>query len=80
MLTKDLLSNSSYNPAAFLDAVIKRLNLKNDAALSRTIDIAPPALSKVRSKIMPVGPALALRVMEATGASMKDLYRWMGVL
>lgn len=79
MLSKELLQNPSYNPAAFLNTVILKLGLKSAAALSREINVIPATLSKVRSRKIPVGPALAIRIMEATGASMKDLYRWMGV-
>lgn len=33
-----------------LDALIKRQNLKNDAALCRALKIAPPTISKARAR------------------------------
>jgi hypothetical protein len=38
-------ANGKYSPNYLLDFVIDKLNLKNDAALARTLGITPPALS-----------------------------------
>lgn len=78
-LNQSLLKNPGYNPNALLDIVIKKLDLKNDAALSRALRVAPPVISKVRSHALVVGPNLALRIMEATDITPSDLYQWMGV-
>lgn len=78
-LNKSLLKNPRYNPNKLLDIVTEKLGLKNDAALARELEITAPVISKTRNFALPVGPCLALRIMEATGASMKDLYRWMGM-
>jgi len=79
-LNQSLLKNPAYNPNALLDIVIKKLGLKNDAALSRMLQVAPPVISKTRSRALVVGPNLAIRIMEATDITPSDLYRWMGVL
>lgn len=78
-LNKSLLKNPQYNPNALLDIVIKKLSLKNDAALSRLLRVAPPVISKTRSRALVVGPNLAIRIMDATDITTQDLYRWMGV-
>lgn len=77
---KDIYRHPAYNPAAFLNAVIKKLGLKNMVALSRLLNVTKGELSRVRCKTMPLGATLTVRIMEETGASLKDLYRWMGVL
>ena len=35
-----------YNPNRLLDTLIENLRLKNDAALSRALEVAPPVISK----------------------------------
>ncbi|MBB5198738.1 hypothetical protein HNR39_000548 [Glaciimonas immobilis] len=41
---------ATYDPAQLLDAVIQKLHLKNDAALSRSLEISPPIISKIRHR------------------------------
>lgn len=62
------------NPDQLLDAVIRKLALKNDAALSRTLGVAPPVISKIRYRRIPVGPSLLVRLLEATQLHIRDLY------
>lgn len=47
-----------------LDEVSARLNLKNDAALCRTLNTAAPNISKIRSGKIVVGPSYILRIHE----------------
>lgn len=61
-------------PNETLNIVLKRLRLKNDAALARELDIAPPVLSKIRHKKLPLGCTLLLRMLEATDLSTCELY------
>jgi plasmid maintenance system antidote protein VapI len=56
-----------------LDAVIERLNLKNDAALSRAIEVAPPVISKLRHGKLTVSALLLIRLHDATGLPVNDL-------
>ncbi len=37
----------TYDPDALFDAIIKQLNLRNDAGLSRILNVAPPVISKM---------------------------------
>ncbi len=62
-------------PAQLLDAVIRKLSLKNDAALARTLGVAPPLISKIRRRRMPVGAAILVRMLETTQLHIRDLYR-----
>lgn len=68
----------NYNPDNLLDTLIKQLRLKNDAALSRVLEIAPPVISKIRHRRLPIGASLLIRMNEASDISIKDLRALMG--
>jgi hypothetical protein len=53
-----------YNPNRLLDTLIENLRLKNDAALSRALEVAPPVISKIRHHRLPVGASLLIRMHE----------------
>jgi hypothetical protein len=40
----------SHSVAHMLDVVLEQQNLKNDAALARAIQVAPPVISKARNE------------------------------
>jgi F0F1-type ATP synthase beta subunit len=67
-----------YDPNHLLDHVVRHLNLKNDAALSRALEVAPPVISKIRHARLPVGGAILLRMHETTGLSLEALRSMMG--
>ena len=48
----------AYDPNNLLDTLIDKLHLKNDAALSRALEVAPPVISKIRHRRLPVGASL----------------------
>lgn len=50
----ELVSQPSYDPNALLDALMEKLRLKNDAALCRLLEVAPPVISKIRHKRLPL--------------------------
>lgn len=64
--------------ANFLDELIEALNLKNDAALSRALGVAPPVISKIRNNRLPVGAALLIKIHEATGWSFAEMREMLG--
>ncbi|MCC7717402.1 hypothetical protein [Janthinobacterium lividum] len=68
----------AFRSADLLDAVIDFLGLKNDAALGRELQVAPPILSKVRNGGLPVSAAILLRMHEASGLSIHELRACMG--
>jgi plasmid maintenance system antidote protein VapI len=59
--------------SALLDAVIKKLNLKHDAALSRRLSVNPAVISKIRNGRADVRAYLVIRMHEETGLSIKEL-------
>jgi hypothetical protein len=68
----------TYNPNHLLDVLIGKLQLKNDAALARTLEVAAPVISKIRHRRLPVGASLLIRMHEVTGLSIRDLRDLMG--
>ena len=68
----------TYNPNGLLDCLIERLLLKNDAALSRQLNVAPPVISKIRHYRLPVGASILIRMHEVSGLSIRDLRYLMG--
>jgi plasmid maintenance system antidote protein VapI len=72
------MSNNPYNPNALLDALIAKLELKNDAALARALGCAAPVLSKIRHNRIPIGATLLIRAHELTGQSVGTLRDMMG--
>ena len=69
---------SEYNPNRLLDSLLQQLHLKNDAALSRALEVAPPVISKIRHYRLPVGASLLIRMHEVSGLSIRDLRFLMG--
>lgn len=68
-----LLTDPSYDPERLLNAVMEKLNLKNDAALCRVLKVEPPLISKVRNKKTPIGALLLIRMHEVSNLSIRDL-------
>jgi len=74
----ELASQETYDPNQLLDTLRERMNLKNDAALSRALEVAPPVISKIRHRSLPVGASLLIRMHEVTQMSIRDLRDLMG--
>ena len=56
-----------------LDAIIGNLGLKNDAALSRILEVAPPVISKIRHRKLHIGASMLIRMHEETNLSIREL-------
>ncbi|WP_211442928.1 hypothetical protein [Collimonas humicola] len=68
----------TYDPNHLLDALIEKLKLKNDAALSRALEVAPPLISKIRHRRLPVGASLLIRMHEISDLAISELRGLMG--
>ena len=68
----------AYDPNNLLDTLIDKLHLKNDAALSRALEVAPPVISKIRHRRLPVGASLLIRLHEVSDLSIRELRTLMG--
>lgn len=78
MDSNPLLNRPEYDPNNLLDSLIEKLGLKNDAALSRALEVAPPVISKIRHRRLPVGASLLIRMHEVSDLSIRDLRLLMG--
>lgn len=78
MDTENLPNYRQYDPDNLLTSIIKKLHLKNDAALSRALEVAPPMISKIRHRRLPVGASMLIRMHEVTNLSIEDLRSMMG--
>jgi hypothetical protein len=67
-----------YEPNRLLDHLVDRLNLKNDAALARLLDVAPPVISKIRHYRLAIGASLLIRMHEVSDISIGNLRILMG--
>lgn len=75
---KTLLQDPIYDPDNLLDSLRDVLQLKNDAALAKVLEVAPPVLSKIRHRKLPVGASMLIRMHEVSALSIKDLRILMG--
>ncbi|MGI4718577.1 MAG: hypothetical protein ACRYGO_04075 [Janthinobacterium lividum] len=73
MPIRRLPPDAEYDPNRVLDAIIAKLRLKNDAALSRVLEVAPPVISKIRHHTLPIGATLLLRMHEESEFSIREL-------
>lgn len=78
MNNENLMEQVKYDPDNLLASIIGKLNLKNDAALSRALEVAPPVISKIRHRRLPVGASLLIRMHEVTDLSIQELRALMG--
>lgn len=64
--------------AEFLDALIEALDLKNDAALSRLLEVKPPAISKIRNNRLPIGASIQIKILDITGWTVAEMRKELG--
>jgi hypothetical protein len=73
-----LTGQETYDPDRLLNTLIEKVRLKNDAALSRALEVAPPVISKIRHRRLPVGASLLIRMHEVSDLSIRELRELMG--
>ena len=73
MPVRRLPEGAQYDPNRVLDAIIRKTGLKNDAALSRALEVAPPVISKIRHNTLPIGATILLRMHEISDFSIREL-------
>ena len=56
-----------------LDAIKERYSVKNDAELSRRLDVPPPTISKIRTGVINVSSDMILRIHETFDMPVKDI-------
>ena len=70
---KRTISIEIHPQSNFIDALLHRLDLKNDAALSRYMDLKPPQISKLRHGKFAVSADFILRLHERSDIPVKDI-------
>ncbi|MGS0741585.1 hypothetical protein ACVBEF_07100 [Glaciimonas sp. GG7] len=78
VLAGDALEAPPYEPGRLIDMLIQIVHVKNDLALSKVLEVAPPIISKIRNGKMPVGVSILMRMHEATGLPIRQLRGFMG--
>jgi plasmid maintenance system antidote protein VapI len=71
-------TTEAFDPSALLNALQKKLDLKNDAALARVLEVQPPVISKLRHGRLPLGATMLIRMHEVSDISIKELRGLMG--
>jgi hypothetical protein len=61
-------------PEKVLDAAIENMSLASDATLARALDVSAPTISKVRRRVLPLGPALLIRILIAGDFHIRELH------
>jgi hypothetical protein len=74
----ETMEQRNYDPDNLLASLIGRLKLKNDAALSRALEVSPPVISKIRHRRLPVTGSLLIRMHEVTDLSIGELRLLLG--
>jgi len=68
----------NYDPNRLIDALIAKMNVRNDASLAREIGVPREVISKVRHGTRPIGSSLLLKMHEASDISIAELRQLMG--
>lgn len=71
--------NAKHTVAHMLDLVLEQQKLKNDAALARVLQVAPPIISKARNEIQPLGSSLLVKLHEFTGMTTAEIKALAGI-
>ncbi len=67
-----------YDPNRLLDALMKRLGLTSDKALSRKLQVARNVITNIRAGRLPIGASMLLWMAECAGTSIDELRRILG--
>ncbi len=69
---------SSYDPDRLLNYMREKFGLKNDAALARQLEVAPPVISKIRHRKLAIGASLLIRMSDICNVGTRELRDIMG--
>lgn len=70
--------NLPFDQSRLIDHLLGAKKLKNDAALSRVLSVAPPVISKMRHHRLAVGPAIKIRILEQFDMTVHQLNHLIG--
>jgi hypothetical protein len=78
MAQQEQATHAVYNPSRLLDALIERMGLANDGALSRKLNVAKTVIYNIRHGRLAMPGSMLLWMHEATGISIDELRALMG--
>lgn len=78
MKQQDLERHVTYNPNKLFDALIERLGLANDGALSRKLKVTKNVIGDIRNGRRPLGGSMLLWISDMTGITVNELRALMG--
>lgn len=70
--------NNGYDPTKLLNYLLELLALKNDAALSKVLNVPTANISRIRNLRRPLNARLLVRIHELTGIPTRELRAIMG--
>ena len=76
--TSNTTESLNYDPNNLLDHIKGVLGFRSDVKLCATLAVAPPVISKIRNRKLPIGHMILIRLHEVSGISIKDLRTLMG--
>lgn len=69
----DTVAHTGYTPGRLIDTIKARLQLRNDAALSRYLEVGAPLISKMRSRRCGLSAGFLIRAHEACGLEIVEM-------
>ncbi|MGZ8288507.1 MAG: hypothetical protein ACXW2U_17510 [Telluria sp.] len=72
------MPNKKYDPNNLIDAVIDKMQLKDDRGIAKLLKVETPIIANVRNSRLPLGGYLFIKLSEVTGMSAADLQDLMG--
>jgi len=72
------LNPVEFDPNLLLDGLRQKYRLKNDAALSRYLQVTPSVISRLRCRKSQITCAVLICIHESTGLSIRELRAMMG--
>lgn len=73
------ITNPNYDSNKAVDWMLAKFKCKNDAALSRQLEVAPPVISKIRHKRLPIGDSLLVKIHELLEMGTKQIKSELGL-
>ncbi|HTD05261.1 hypothetical protein [Undibacterium sp.] len=77
-LRTSVFGKTSYDPNRLLNTIKEKLQLRNDAALSKVLAVSRPLIWEIRRHTVPVGAWLLMRMHEVSQLSIEELRILMG--
>lgn len=67
------------SPSILLNHLLTTFGLKNDAALSRALEVSPVLISKMRNHKLPIGATFILAIHECFGIPVAEVKSLAGI-